>query len=432
MYALFDGYYEDIQLLFIVPCLQFNLLSEDILKKRENEVEWFIGFSEAESLFFISNSGNLSFRIKLHSDDRQSLVYIKNLLSELANRDIGVIIDSKNDHESYYTVNKFQDILEILIPIFSIYYFTTSKYLDFQDFYRAAMFKQASFLEKRKLNKKELEKILDLKSGMNSQRKSFYNNSLPKRSLTPYRLLGFVEGDGTFCLPNLTPYFGIKQHTKNIHFLYEIAEFLNSLTYNPEIGPKLDKLNTKPTAVIHEPNLDTGMSSLGVGNTLQLYNYVLPFFKSLEFKSRKGVDFKLWEIAVKLRALGYTTQPEGKRCLIEINNYINNKRYSTNLEVAKAPSILSINKIFECPPVFDLSSGLSYKAYSDIAKKAKKGSKGFGVNVYDNGKLISGSPFSSYTQAALAMGNINISSKISNKIDTGKLYKNRFKFESTV
>lgn len=266
---------------------------------------------------------------------------------------------------------------------------------------------------------------------MNSQRKTFDKNKLPKRSLTPYRLF-FVEGDGTFCLPNLIPYFGIKQHYKNIHFLYEIAEYLNSLPYNPEIGPNIDNLNTKPVAGVHEPNLDTGISSLSVTNILQLYNYVLPFFKSLEFKSRKAEDFKYWERAVKLKALGYTTKLDGKNCLIEISKYINNKRYSTNLEVAKVPRLDDIRKILESPPVFDLASGLCYKAYSDIAKVAKKGHEGFGVNVYDNGKLVEGSPFSSYTQAAKALGNINISSVITKKIDTGKLYKQRFKFESSV
>ena len=111
--------------LLAAPCLQFNLLSQDILKNKKNELEWLCGFSEAESLFFVSSSGDLSFRIKLHGDDKQSLVYIKNLLSELANPQVGVIVDSKNQHESYYSVNKFQDIQEILIPIFSTYYFVS-------------------------------------------------------------------------------------------------------------------------------------------------------------------------------------------------------------------------------------------------------------------------------------------------------------------
>ena len=87
--------------------------------------------------------------------------------------------------------------------------------------------------------------------------------------------------------------------------------------------------------------------------------------------------------------------------------------------------------LLNSPPLFDLSSGLSYKALSDIVKVNNKGNLGYGVNVYDNGVLVQGSPFSSYTQAAIALGNINISSVISKKINTDKLYKGRYKFEST-
>ena len=86
-------------------------------------------------------------------------------------------------------------------------------------------------------------------------------------------------------------------------------------------------------------------------------------------------------------------------------------------------------------PIFDLASGLSYKALSDIVKvglRQKKGNSGYGVNVYDNDILVKGSPFRSYTQAALALGNINISSVISKKIDTDKLYIGRYKFESSI
>ena len=91
-----------------------------------------------------------------------------------------------------------------------------------------------------------------------------------------------------------------------------------------------------------------------------------------------------------------------------------------------------INKILSNPPVYDLSLGLSYKAFSDNNKVSKKGNLGFGVNVYDYGKLVEGSPFASYTQAALSLGNINISSAISKKkIDTGKLYRGRYMFESS-
>ena len=356
-------------------------------------------------------------------------MYIKILLSELAKREVGIIVDSKVDHESYYTISKFQDILDIIIPIFTTYYFTTSKFLDFQDFKAAAAIKKSSLLEKRKLTEEELKNMLKLKIGMNSNRVSFNVNDLPKRSLSPYRLLGFIEGDGTFCIPNMIPTFAIKQHSKNIHFFYEIADFLVKLPFNPEIGPKVDNLNTKPTPGISKASIST--HSLNVSNILQLYNYILPFFKTLTFKTRKAVDFELWELAVKLKVLGFTTTPEGRLYFIKINNYIN-KRYSNRAQIAEVPDIKQIKLLLESPPLFDLGSGLSFKALSDLVKVSKKGHSGYGVNVYDNGVLVPGSPFSSYTQAALALGNINFSSSISKKIDTDRLFKGRYKFESSI
>lgn len=114
---------------------------------------------------------------------------------------------------------------------------------------------------------------------------------------------------------------------------------------------------------------------------------------------------------------------------MEIAKYIN-KRYSSNLEMAKAPDMVGIKKLLKTPPIFDLTSGLTYKILSDLVKTEKGGNRGYGVNVYDGEELLKGSPFPSYTKAALALGNINISSIISKKIDTNKLYKQRFKFES--
>jgi hypothetical protein len=269
-------------------------LTAEILKNEKKELEWFVGFSEAESTFYISKKGDLKFKIKLHFDDRQTLVYIQKLLSRLANRTVGVIVDSKNYHESYYSVDKLQDIIDIINPIFSKYHFSTSKYLDFIDFKAATNIKRISYLAKRKLNDQELQEILKLKSNMNTLRVCFNPDNLPKRPLTPYRLLGFIEGDGSFCLPNMVPTLTIKQHTKNIHFFYEISEFLSNLPFNPNIGPTTDVLNSKPRPGIYDARNNpqaSSMSSINVSNILQLYNYILPFFKSLEFKSRKAVDF---------------------------------------------------------------------------------------------------------------------------------------------
>lgn len=145
-------------------------------------------------MFYLSNKGDLKFRIKLHNDDIQTLYYIKNLLSKLVGRKIGVIVNSTLENEAYYSIDKFQDIVEVIIPIFSYYPFTSFKYLDFLDFKSVASIKKIAYIAKRKLNFQELQDILYFKSRMNTKRTEFNLSLLPKRSLTPYRLLGFIEG----------------------------------------------------------------------------------------------------------------------------------------------------------------------------------------------------------------------------------------------
>lgn len=129
---------------------------------------------------------------------------------------------------------------------------------------------------------------------------------------------------------------------------------------------------------------------------LTFFKFIIIFylFKSLRFIFRKGVDFQLWKLAVKLKTLGHTTNSEGKKCFIKITKYIN-KRYTTNAQVVEAPSLNKINEILNKPPIFDLYSGLSYKVLSDLVKVSKKSNLGFGVNIYNNGKLLEGSLFSS-------------------------------------
>jgi len=59
-----------------------------------------------------------------------------------------------------------------------------------------------------------------------------------------------------------------------------------------------------------------------------LYDFILPFFNSLPFRSRKEVDL-LWSIAVRMHK-GYYALPEGKSLLLSIASSINTFRYSTN------------------------------------------------------------------------------------------------------
>lgn len=94
----------------------------------------------------------------------------------------------------------------MVIPIFTKFYFTTTKYLDFKDFQSAALIRESALNENRAvLTISEIEAILKFKSQMNSRRVDFYTSLLQKRALTAYRLLGFLEGDGSLGLTNMHP-----------------------------------------------------------------------------------------------------------------------------------------------------------------------------------------------------------------------------------
>lgn len=137
---------------------------------------------------------------------------------------------------------------------------------------------------------------------------------------------------------------------------------------------------------------------------------------------------------VNLRALGYTTTTEGKSYFLEIHMNMNNRRHSTNLKKTKKAYLNKIQDFLNnTPPVFDLNSGLTFKQHS-IARTLNKyiaDKAVVSVNVYKEGKLVEGSPFPSFSHAALVvLGSKVHRSIISKYINTNKLYKKKFRFES--
>ena len=134
-------------------------------------LQWFVGFSDGESNFSIvplyDKSGNklnkFSFRftIGLHRDDNNVLLSICNRLA------IGNINES--DEECKFVVSDKEGIIK-LIRIFDKYNLNTTKYLDYLDFKEAFNL----YHSRNGLLSEELkDKLMKLKSGMNSNRISF-------------------------------------------------------------------------------------------------------------------------------------------------------------------------------------------------------------------------------------------------------------------
>ena len=131
-------------------------------------LQWFSGFSDAESNFQISiNDRNyvvFRFRIQLHIDDKDILDKIQNTLG------IGVV--RCEGDRAIFVVSDLKSITEVLLPIFEQFPLLTAKAMDLADFVQAINIRLNSV--KPKLNafasRQDKDKISCLKVGMNSSR----------------------------------------------------------------------------------------------------------------------------------------------------------------------------------------------------------------------------------------------------------------------
>jgi len=139
---------------------------------KENFLQWFVGFSDAESNFFINTSLKKDkvtissfcfiFKIALHKDDEDVLRYISSMLG------IGKVRLYKN--ECIFNVVDKEGI-KLLISIFDKYNLNTTKYLDYLDFKKAfnIYFNRDKILSPESVK----HEILELKNNMNTNRVNF-------------------------------------------------------------------------------------------------------------------------------------------------------------------------------------------------------------------------------------------------------------------
>jgi hypothetical protein len=94
-----------------------------------NFLQWFIGFTDAEGCFLIQTKNKsevqFCFKITLHIDDSAVLFLIKDKLG------IGVV--SIKGNTCTFSIYSFQNIVDVLVPIFDKYPLITHKQLDYRD-----------------------------------------------------------------------------------------------------------------------------------------------------------------------------------------------------------------------------------------------------------------------------------------------------------
>lgn len=266
-------------------------------QNKDNFLQWFVGFSDAESNFSvvphkdgtIINKFTFRFIIRLHSDDEDSLIFIKNYLN------IGYTF--KNDDECGFIISNKQDLLK-LIKIFDKYQLNTTKFIDFSDL------KKAFFLyheREGKLTDLLIDKILSIKNSMNKNRVNF-EISQSHIKITKYWLLGLIEGEGSFQLwrSDLLPVFSIVMTERQLPVSTRQVFLIKELDFN--IYDKIKIENTSAIAINNQKarNNSKGSILLIIKNVNLLYNYLIPYLDSLEFITKKYKDYQDFKVLVKV------------------------------------------------------------------------------------------------------------------------------------
>lgn len=401
-----------------------NVRTEDnLLKNVSSEfLYWFSGFTDAEGNFLISIDRQFvrfRFKISLHIDDVEVLNTIK------SNLNVGTVTLESSRNRCSYIIQNYEEIKNVICPIFNTFPLHTSKRLDFENFSQAVFIK-----DNKKLSNTDMSKIVSLKNTMNTKREIFtYNTTKSQIIINPNWFIGFIEGEGTFGIKTGSAlYFQVAQKNTSQESLNAITTFLTGLSNNVLQNSKILPLN-----VINTMNVRTDVVSLVVNSVDSLYYYLLPLLDTSKMYSRKAIDFNLWRVALLLKIKGYYYLPEGKTLFLDISDILN-KRYSTNTTKNISEIVDNIIKrsqtIFEKDPPFDVKSNIPH---SDNVRKFSIQNRADNpkvVYIYTNKGMVEGSPFVSYSSAHKALG-LNPSSNTCNRyIDTGRLYKNNFIFSS--
>src|SRR5688572_12618219 len=131
------------------------------------------------------------------------------------------------ENRASFDVIKLKEV-GIIIDIFTNYPLKTHKHLNFLHFKQA----YELYTNTSPVTSGVVEEITKLKKGMNKQITEFNMGEDYKPIITPYWLLGFVEGEGSFSVIKTHNYllrFSIGQSYKDLVLMNEIKKFFNEL-----------------------------------------------------------------------------------------------------------------------------------------------------------------------------------------------------------
>nr|WDS46445.1 LAGLIDADG homing endonuclease [Cyathus striatus] len=289
---------------------------------------WVTGFTDAEGSFMLSitsraNSKSLSvtasFEIGLHSKDTAILHKIKNFFG------VGQISLRNNRSAASFYVKNISDLSNSIVPHFREFPLQSQKREDFETWAKIVKL----MVNKEHLTESGVVKIMELKSILNRgltkgtneilsvkplNRAIHLVNSSEFKTIDPYWISGFVDGDGSFSVKiyqRKTSYqvelrFRITQHIRDAHLLGVIAESL-------ECGKVYTRAN----------NL---ACDLEVFNFQDVFKKIIPFFQKYPLQTVKEKDFKDFSIVAGYMQNKDHLTPEGLELIRVLKFQMNNFR----------------------------------------------------------------------------------------------------------
>lgn len=275
--------------------------SEPTPNEKEQISRWLTGFIDGEGnfqVFLDRNYFRVMFRIRLHIDD---IVVLQKKIRDF----LGVGRVVVEDSSCLFIISDVKSLLTVLFPLLVKYQLYTTKWLDYLDFKSVVLF--LSYSSTTRLSLSQLEWIRGIMYQMNSGRTQYNYNLIPKITVNPFWLLGFIEAEGTFGFKNLSPYFQVGQHSRSSMVLDNISNYIQLLPKSFTFS-----LRTEVPTILNTLNKRTSVSVISIVNIDGLYDDLMFFLLDMPFKTRKSEDFYFWSIALHLHKLGYFYLLEGR------------------------------------------------------------------------------------------------------------------------
>lgn len=330
---------------------------------QKNFYEWFSGFTDAEGNFYIviSNSCAFRFQINLHKDDIDALHYIQKSLG------FGEVRSYKNF--SCYIVTRLKDIAQLL-EIFSRYPLQGSKWLNYVDFSKAY-----ALYTKSDKGADTLKEIIKIKQGMNRSRLGFIMPKDKVTNITAYWLLGFIEGEGCFSINRGNNYrldFSLSQTYSNLELMKKFKVYLENLPNTN--GNHAGAMGI--SSIISKKANQQSVIRIETARIGFITDIFIPFLDSLNWHSKKQLDFQDWKNILILREHGHHLAKIGAKVIDLILSQMNNNRLSTSSSqpiVNRAQLLDQVNLLLSGPSNFELRNGrkwvVSLNKYYNSSRK---------------------------------------------------------------